>query len=136
MTIAPPLQTGQRIGHDAGNARITVIRTERDIYVLQTLIGTSEQPDWSWRYDDEHTARAEARRVAVAFHRYRTDVAIAARRHELEFQVRDLLNSRRPGATALLDQVGAELDAIATLADAANLRAARAQAAVRCGLAA
>lgn len=113
------------IGCRAGNATITVTRSERgDVYNLQTLIGTTQQADWSWDYPDECTARSEARRVAEAFAWYGTDVEIAARRHELEFRVRDLLNSRLESAGRRLRDVSAELSRIETLADAAAMRRA------------
>jgi hypothetical protein len=123
------------IGHKAGNAVITVTRGERT-YVVQTMIGTEEHPDWSYAYDDETLARSEARRITLAFLAHGTDVAIAALRHALEFKVVELLNSRLTSAPARLLQVEDELGRIATLAGAANLRDARARTAVHCGLAA
>lgn len=103
---------------------ITLQHVRPGVYHVITTAGASRLEDWTRSYADETTARGEARRVAILFREYDRNEAIEERRTKLQFRVRDLLNSRRPRALQMLDDVEAELDNLATLAD----RAAYAQA--------
>lgn len=114
------LAIGQTISHRAGNAVITLTRTVQT-WTVDTYQGPTRLDAWCYAYPSEAEARAAARHTALAFTAHGTDVAIAARRTDLTFEVRDLLHRRRP-VRARLAAVEAEIDGLATLADLAQLQ--------------
>lgn len=127
-----PLPLGHSISYSPRDGIvITLQHVRRNTYSVLTMAGATRLDDWSRSYADEHTARGEARRVAVLFRAYDRNETIEERRTKLEFRVRDLLNSRRPQALCMLDDVEAELDELATLADRAAYVKACAEAQTR-----
>lgn len=100
---------------------ITLQRVRANTYAVTTMAGPKRLDDWSKSYATELEARSAARHASLAFREWSCEAAINARRHALQFKVRDILNHRRPNPRTLdeLAEVEAELDGLMTLGDRA-----------------
>lgn len=119
-----PLTPGQRIGFDVPDSTATVYIQRGEVEGFRVWVEQGPIPaGWDYTYRDEYTARAEARRAAYLFHRYRTADAIEARREMLvqarEEQVRR--QARGLNVRARLVAIDAELDTLETFGDRALL---------------
>lgn len=103
---------------------ITLQRVRADVYAVTTMAGPRRLDDWSMSYPTEIEARSAARHVAILFKEWGCEAAINAARHGIEQKRYRALNSRAAWAQRVLEETGAQLDAMMTLADRAAYLAA------------
>lgn len=120
-----PMAYGDQISYSpCASVIITLQRVNLRAYNVTTMCGPRRLDDWSRSYATEIEARSAARHVALAFREWGCEAAINAARHGIEQKRYRALNSRASWAQRVLEEAGAALDAIATLADRAAYLAA------------
>lgn len=127
-TAADLTATGDSLPKRAGHATITLTRGV-DSWSVQTFQGPTHIEAWSYTYPTRDEARTAANHTRDAYLTYDTEQGIATARNALCIQRTQvearLARSRDPQAraayTATIEALDAQIAALTTLVDAANL---------------